>query len=264
MEVKNQLVIMRDKQTCVPNNDEIKTLLLAEAHDDVTARHFGVERTLQKLQTKWSWKGMRDDVKMYVGTCVKCQKNNKNNKRVAGPMHPIYASCPGEILTFDFVSGMAPAERTGNTYCLIICDKFSRFVMCTAYAATVNAEETARMFARRVVPIFGLPMKVISDRGPQFTAALWKTFLRSMGCDRVLATSHHPQTDGLSERNVQTFIHLLRAYAMEVKDQWENYLPHFEMAINSAVNNVTGKAPYQILFGRMPRLPIDVMIQEPL
>ena len=116
---------------------------------------------------------------------------------------------------------------------------------------------TARLFLKRVIPILGVPQIVISDRGPQFSAQFWKELLNALGAKAALATSHHPQTDGQSERGIQTFLRLIRTFASNHQSKWEEFLPLFELSINSVPAAATGFSPFEILFGRIPKLPRD-------
>ena len=250
--------LIHSPQGCirVPRNSGIRTFLLSEAHDNITSGHFGEEKTLARLNQHWSWKGDAQDVAAYVKSCVRCQKVKHHPCKPPGLLFPITAHAPGEIITLDFVSKFHPAARTAHQQCLVITDKFSRFVFLEGCSLMASALDTANMFIRRVIPLLGVPRKVISDRGPQFTAALWEEVLSMLGSTRALATAHHPQTDGQSERSVQTIIQLLRTYASNLFDRWEEKLPLFELAINTSINASTKRAPHEILFGRNPATPL--------
>ena len=113
-----------------------------------------------------------------------------------------------------------------------------------------------------MLPIFGVPRKVISDRGPQFTSEFWSEILRLLGAQRALATAHHPQTDGQSERSVQVLIKLLRTYSAKVKAEWEDLLPCLELAVNATPNELTKTAPAEVVLGRVPRLPMDFALDS--
>ena len=66
-------------------------------------------------------------------------------------------------------------------HCLVIVDKFSKFVVLEAVPETLSAAQTAEIFLRRVVSVFGVPSLVITDRGTQFSARLWKQLLEKIG-----------------------------------------------------------------------------------
>ena len=164
----------------------------------------------------------------------------------------------GKSLAWTFVGRFAPAEGTEKTHCLLIVDKFTKYVMLEAVHETVTAEQTAEVFIRRVIANHGVPSMVISDRGPQFAARLWKDTLSLMGSTTALATTHHPQTDGQSERAIQTFLRLLRSFAYQQEDQWEKYLPFFQYAINDSYCDAICSTPFRLLYGMDPVSPFPL------
>ena len=142
-----------------------------------------------------------------------------------GLLKPILAQRPWQMVTMDLVGKFAPAESSQNTHCLVIIDKFSKFVLLESVPETLSSAQTAEIFLRRVVSVFGVPSVVITDRGTQFSARLWKQLLEKLGSAAALASSHHPQTDGQSERAIQTFLRLLCSYTYELHDQWGSDAP---------------------------------------
>ena len=241
----------------VPENNQLHTLLLVESHDSPTSGHFGIEKTKAILVRRWKWTGLSADVEAYVNSCVVCQKAKHSTQKPPGLLHPIVASEPGQIVTLDFVSKFTPADKTKHDQCLFCIDKFSKFTFLQGCLSSIDAPMTARLFLKRVIPILGVPQIVISDRGPQFSAQFWKELLNALGAKAALATSHHPQTDGQSERGIQTFLRLIRTFASNHQSKWEEFLPLFELSINSVPAAATGFSPFEILFGRIPKLPRD-------
>ena len=241
----------------VPEDDIIRTLLISEAHDPIYSGHFGVEKTLEKLQRTWVWPRMLGDVRRYIRTCSKCQRTKHDTAKARGLLHPILAMHPWHIMTMDFVGKFAPAEGTGHTMCLVMVDKFSKYVLLEGVAETITAAETADILVRRVISAFGVPATVISDRGPQFGASIWKETLEHLGTQVALASSHHPQTDGQSERAIQTLLRLIRTYASEKETTWEHALPLLQFALNDAYCEATQSTPFRTLFGKDPVSPLS-------
>ena len=107
-----------------------------------------------------------------------------------------------------------------------------------------------------------MPRVIISDRGPKFASELWKEIFRALGSTVALAASHHPQTDGQSERAIQTLSRLLRTYARALPSRWEEILPTIQFALNDAPAAATRYSPFQVLFGRSPIMPADLLIGD--
>ena len=160
----------------------------------------------------------------------------------------------------DLVGKFAPAEETCHNTCLVIVDKFSKYTILEGVPESIDARMTARILIKRVISIWGVPAVVISDRGPQFTAQLWRSILGALGSHAALATSHHPQTDGQTERAIQTVLRLIRSYATDQQDQWEAMLPMLEFALNDAYYKATLMTPFRLLRGYDPVGPQQFMI----
>ena len=159
----NQLLLKSDGIIIVPYDDNLRTLLLSEAHDSLVAGHFGVKRTYEKLQRFWFWVGMKRDVENYLQSYVVFQRTKYDVGKTPRLLHPILALHPWHTVTLDLVEGFSPASDTGNTYYLIIVDKFTKYVLLESVPQSITAEQTARIFLRRVVAEFGAPVWVISD-----------------------------------------------------------------------------------------------------
>ena len=254
------LIVYPNGVIVVPHDNEIRTLLLSEAHDARMGGHFGVEKTVEKVRRFWSWEGLSRDVEAYVHSCVSCQKAKHETNRPKGLLYPLVAARPWQMVTMDFVGKFAPALGTGHNTCLVIVDKFSKYTILEGVPESVDARHTANLFIKRVVAAWGVPAVVISDRGPQFSAQLWRTLLTSIGSYAALATSHHPQTDGQTERAIQTVLRLVRSYASDQQHQWEMMLPMFEYALNDSYCKSTMTTPFRLLRGYDPVGPQQLML----
>ena len=73
--------------------------------------------------------------------------------------------------------------------------------------------------------LHGVPLSIISDRGPRFTSHVWKSFHKGLGSQVNLSTAFHPQTDGQAERIIQTLEDMLRACVIDFKVSWDDHLP---------------------------------------
>ena len=242
----------------VPDNDEIRTLLISENHDSAFSGHFGAKRTQGLVQRHWTWHGLARDVRDYVRSCRECQVQKHSTHPTHGKLHPITARRPWQIVTLDLVGGLPPAGPRKQTYVLVMVDKFSKYVCLEPCSAELSALETAQIFLRRVIAEHGVPQVVISDRGPQFASQVWEQLLKLLGSRVALAASHHPQTDGQSERSIQTALRLIRTYAHKCPETWVDQLPFLQFAMNNASSAATAYSPFQVLFGRSPVTPADL------
>ena len=181
-------------------------MLMSSAHDPIVCGHFGLEKTLEKLARHWWWHGIGVDTQEYVKTCACCQKMKHETARTRGLLQPILAPYPWHTVTMDFVGKFEPGRISGNTYCLVIVNKFSKYTLLHSVPETCDSHALVTIFLQRVVSVFGVPVRIILDRGPQFTSALWHELLESMRVQVAYASSHYPQIDRQSKRTIQTFL----------------------------------------------------------
>ncbi|KAA0059240.1 putative DNA/RNA polymerases superfamily protein [Cucumis melo var. makuwa] len=93
-------------------------------------------------------------------------------------------------------------------------------------------------------------MSIVSDRDPRFTSKFWPSLQKAMGTGLKFSTSFHPQTDGQSERTIQTLEDMLRACVLQLKGSWDTHLPLMEFSYNNNYQSSIGMAPYEALYGR--------------
>lgn len=242
---------------CVPNDKTLQTKLIAELHDTPTGGHFGRDKTLAALQKRFHWVGMSATVASYVASCDMCLRVKHGQRATPGLLMPL--PVPEEIdshWTMDFVTGLPKTARGHDA----IQGHFSRGGALKRLAATdttVDAARAADTFIDSVVRHHGVPASIVSDRGPQFVAALWESLWARLGTKLERSTAHHAQTDGKSEREQKTLETWLRAFCTEFPLDWDRLLPLAELALNSMPQAASGVSPYQLLYGREPALSVD-------
>ena len=114
----------------------------------------------------------------------------------------------------------------------------------------------AELYVNEIVKIYGVPVSIVSDRDPRFTSRFWPKLQRALGISLHFSTNFHPQTDGQSERTIQTLEDMLRACVLEFKGSWVKYLFLVEFAYNNSYQASIGMAPFEVLYGRKCRTPI--------
>ena len=101
-----------------------------------------------------------------------------------------------------------------------------------------------------------MPVSIISDRDPRFTAHFWKSFQRAMGTQLMMSTAFHPQTDDQSERTIRVLEDMLRACVLDLKGSWEKHFPLVEFVYDNSYQVSIHMALYEALYGRSCRSPI--------
>uniref|UniRef100_A0A3B3WFQ5 Integrase catalytic domain-containing protein n=1 Tax=Poecilia mexicana TaxID=48701 RepID=A0A3B3WFQ5_9TELE len=115
-----------------------------------------------------------------------------------------------------------------------------------------SAPDLARVMAREVFRLHGIPRNIVSDRGPQFISRFWNEFCTLLGIDVSLSSGFHPQTDGQTERINQEVESKLRILCMDAPSRWSQNLPWVEYAINGLPSSSTGLSPFHVVYGYQP------------
>ena len=112
------------------------------------------------------------------------------------------------------------------------------------------------MYVNEVVRLHGVPLSIVSDRDPRFTSRFWLSLQRELGTKLNFSTAFHPQTDGQSERTIQTLEDMLRACILEFRGSWDEHVALMEFAYNNQYHSSIDMAPYEALYGRKCRCPV--------
>ena len=182
-----------------------------------------------------------------------------------GELTPIPSTQPWQTIGVDFLSGFPEARRTKHTDCLVVIDKFTKWVTVTPCRRNPTSEETADLLIRGTFQTFGVPEVVIADRGTQFTSKTWERIMKAFQVDCRLATPRHAQTNGQVERVNSVIKRRLITTVTAHGTYWEELLPLAVMAINGAVQSTTNTSPFFANFFRTPRLPQNIFgtVPEP-
>ncbi|GKF27002.1 reverse transcriptase domain-containing protein, partial [Tanacetum coccineum] len=113
-----------------------------------------------------------------------------------------------------------------------------------------------RLYIKEIVSQHGVPISIISDRDSHFTSRLWKSLQNALGTQLDTSTVYHPETDGKSERTIQTLEDMLRCCVIDFGKGWEKHLPLVEFSYNNSYHASIKAAPFKALYGRKCRSPI--------
>ena len=108
----------------------------------------------------------------------------------------------------DFVTHL-PRTPQGHDAVLVIVDRLMKSAHFLAVRMTFTLERFCRLYIREIVRLHGVPVSIVSDRDPRFTAHFWKSFQKAMGTQLTMSIAFHPQTDGQSKRTIQVLEDML-------------------------------------------------------
>ena len=143
----------------------------------------------------------------------------------------------------DFVVGL-PRSRDGYDSILVIVDKLTKSAHFLPVKATYSVTKLAKLYVKYIVCLHRVPVSIVSDRGSILTSRFWQKLHEAMGTRLDFSTAFHPQTDGQSERTIQTLEDMLRMCVMDLEGSWDEHLPLVEFAYNNSYHNSIEMAPY--------------------
>jgi transposase InsO family protein len=107
----------------------------------------------------------------------------------------------------------------------------------------------------RIVWQHGVPKKIVSDRGMQFTSMFWEMLHETLDTQLHFSSTYHPQTDGQTERVNQILEDVLRACALRY-ESWDKSMPYDEFFYNNSYQESLKMAPFEMLYGRRCQTPL--------
>ncbi|KAA3677052.1 uncharacterized protein DEA37_0001247 [Paragonimus westermani] len=227
---------------------QLRRKVVADCHE---MAHTGCTRTYDLLQQRAYWPKMKEDVTTYVLACQQCQLLKSDNRGAQQPLQPIPVSEIGELWSMDLM-GPFPLSARGNQYVLVMTEHFTRWIEATG-VPDQKASTVGDMVMKHIVANHGVPKAILTDQGPCFESDEFRTRMQQLGIKRIRTTPYHPQTNGLTERNNRTVKEWLSAKGGD----WESALPLVLLAYRASVQASTKKSPFQLMYGRTPRLPVD-------
>ena len=239
----------------------VKSLLYACHNDPMTGGHFSLDRTYAKLKNHYWWPNMKSSISNHIQSCLPCQQHNISRRKRYGQLHPISPpDGPFMLVGIDFC-GPLPRSPRENQYVLVITDYFTRYITAIALP-NCTAETTAYTLFNDYFCKFGIPGTILSDQGRHFQNHLMQNIEKLIGYNHIFSTPYHPQTNGVVERFNSTFVTQIAKLHDEQYNNWDDYLQAVVFAYNSGIHRTTNYSPYQLLFGRQPRLPIHTPNQS--
>ncbi|GKA39082.1 putative reverse transcriptase domain-containing protein, partial [Tanacetum coccineum] len=191
----------------IPSVGGVRKLIMDKAHTSRYSVHPGADKMYYDLRDLYWWPGMKRDIAEYVSRCLTCSKIKDEHQKPSGFLQqPEIPEWKWEKIMMDFVTNLPKSSN-------------------------YKTEKLAKIYTNEIVARHGVPVLIISDRDGRFTSHLWQAFQEALGTRRDMSIAYHPQTDGQSERTIQTLNDMLRACVMDFGGSWDTHLPLIEFFI---------------------------------
>lgn len=235
----------------------LRSAVLRELHDEMG--HMGIERTLDLVRSRFFWPKMASAVEKKVKTCERCVRR-KTLPEKAAPLVNIRTSRPLELVCMDFLSLEPDLSNTKDI--LVITDHFTKYAVAVP-TRNQKAQTVAKCLWENFLVHYGFPEKLHSDQGTDFESRTIKELCKCAGISKTRTTPYHPRGNPV-ERFNRTLLQMLGTLNNKEKSRWKDYVKPLVHAYNCTKSDVTGFCPYELMFGRQPRLPVDLAFGLPV
>ena len=184
----------------MPDDAEMRRLVLKEGHKSRLSLHLGMTKMYQDLKENFWWQGMKKEVAQFVSACLTCQKAKVEHQKPGGMLQPLDISVwKWDSIVMDFVTYLPCTVRAHDAIWVVV-DRLTKIAHFLAVNLRMSMAKLAQLYIREIVRLHGVPSSIVSDRDPRFTSRFWQTLQEAMGSRLRMSSAYHPQTDGLSER----------------------------------------------------------------
>ncbi|GJQ91982.1 putative reverse transcriptase domain-containing protein [Tanacetum coccineum] len=243
-------------QSWLPLFGGLRDLIMHESHKSKYSIHPGSDKMYHDLKKLYWWPNMKAIIAEYVSKCLTCSRVKAECQKPSGLLvQPKIPMWKWERITMDFVTKL-PKTSTGHDAIWVIVDRLTKSAHFIPIRATDSMETLTRLYIKEIVSRHGVPISIISNRNSYFTSRFWQSLKNALGTQLDMSTAYHPETDGQSERTIQTLEDMLRACVIDFGKGWDKHLPLVEFSYNNSYHASIKAAPFEALYGRKCRSPV--------
>ncbi|GJZ00086.1 putative reverse transcriptase domain-containing protein [Tanacetum coccineum] len=240
----------------IPCCGNLRKLIMHKSHKSKYSIHPGSDKMYQDLKKLYWWPNMKAEIATYVGKCLTYAKVKAEYQKPSGLLvQPVFPVWKWENITMDFVTKL-PKMLIGQDTIWVIVDRLTKSAYFLPMKENDSVEKLTRQYLKEVISKHGVLVLIISNRDGRFTSQFWRLLNKSLGTQLDMSTAYHPQTDGQSERTIQTLEDMLRAYVIDFGKGWDMHLPLVEFSYNNSYHTSIKVTPFEALYGRKYRSPI--------
>ncbi|GJV76534.1 hypothetical protein Tco_1508118 [Tanacetum coccineum] len=232
---KERLKPHADRTLCLNNRSwlpcygDLRTLVMHESHKSKYSIHPGSDKMYQDLKQLYWWPNMKANIATYVSKCLTCSKVKAEHQKPSGLLiQPKILEWKWEKITMDFITKL-PKTTNGYNTIWVIVDCLTKSAHFLPMRETDPMERLMKLYMKKVVTRHSVPVSIISDRDDRFTSLFWKALHKALGTRLDMSMAYHPETDGQSERTIQTLEDMLRTCVLDFGKNWDRHFPLAEV-----------------------------------
>nr|GEX67497.1 putative reverse transcriptase domain-containing protein [Tanacetum cinerariifolium] len=259
-----------ENQSWLPFFGNLRDLIMHESHKSKYSIHPGSDKMYQNLKKLYRWPNIKVIIAEYVGKCLTCFRVKAECQKPSGLLiQPEIPMEKWERITMDFITKL-PKTSNGHDTIWVIVDRLTKSAHFIPTRKADRIETLTRLYIKEIVSRHRVPISIISDRDSHFTSRFWQSMQSALGTQLDMSTAYHPETDGRSERTIQTLEDMLRACVVDFGKGWERHLPLIEFSYNNSYHTSIKAAPFKALYGQKCRSPVcwdkvrDVQLTGPV
>jgi len=241
--------------------------ILFASHGNIVSGHAGVTKTIDKILTKYWWKGLYSDVAEYIANCDKCQFADKSGQKRNATLQPLpHPDHFGSRIHADLFGPLAASvpEQTGTgkrptsvpitkKFILVLTDAATKYIELVGLPDK-SPETVGRAIFDRYICRYGVMSLLVSDQGSEFVAKIMKDLYDRLQIPKQQTSGYHPQSNSQCEIVNRHVIKYLSTMVDDVLN-WEEMLQPMALAWNCGISRATKHSPFFLLYGFEPRLP---------
>ncbi|GKD12270.1 putative reverse transcriptase domain-containing protein [Tanacetum coccineum] len=181
-----------------------------EAHKSKYSVHPGADKMYYDIKDRYWWSGMKKDITVYVSRCLTCLKVKAEHQRPSGLLQqPEIPEWKWEGIAMDFVTKFLRTSSRHDTI-WVIMDRLTKSTHFLPMREDYKLDRLARLYFNEIVSRYDVPISIISYHDSRFTSRFWQSIQEVFGTHLDMSTAYRPQTNGQSDRTIQTLEGMLR------------------------------------------------------
>ncbi|GJY14664.1 putative reverse transcriptase domain-containing protein [Tanacetum coccineum] len=220
--------------------DDLRKVMMDEAHRSRYSIHPRADKMYMDVKEYYWWPGMKKGITLYVRKCLTCAKVKAEHQKPSELLHqPAIPVWKWEKIMMYFVAKI-PRTSRGHDSIWVIVDQLTKFAHFLPIREYYKLDKLVELYINEIVSRHRVPISIISDKDSQFTSCFWRLLQKAFGTQLDISTTYHRQTDGQSERMIQTMEDILRACEIGLEGSWDTHLPLEEFSDERRTIDETG------------------------